>query len=71
MVKAWYMDDSVEDQRLPHHLNPPKYVDLSELHKRTGVEYFKVSFFKFFSYWQSAQFCLPPNLFEFYDFILG
>ncbi|XP_024526210.1 1,2-dihydroxy-3-keto-5-methylthiopentene dioxygenase 1 [Selaginella moellendorffii] len=33
-MKAWYMDSSCEDQRLPHHLDPPQYVSeehLSEL----------------------------------------
>ncbi|KAK6618030.1 hypothetical protein RUM44_002472 [Polyplax serrata] len=43
MVQAWFMDDSKEDQRLPHHQNPPKYVDMKELYKKTGVEYFKVN----------------------------
>lgn len=42
MVRAWYMNDSSEDQRLPHHFSPPEYVGLKELHKETGVEYFKV-----------------------------
>lgn len=25
-IEAWYMDDSSEDQRLPHHLEPKRYV---------------------------------------------
>ena len=43
MVQAWYMDNSTEDQRLQHHRTPPKFIDMNELFKRTGVEYFKVS----------------------------
>lgn len=43
MVRAWYMDKEETDQRLEHHQNPQKFVDLSELQKKTGVEYFEVS----------------------------
>jgi 1,2-dihydroxy-3-keto-5-methylthiopentene dioxygenase len=44
MVRAWFMDDDVEsDQRLEHHRTPPEFVDLAELFKLTGVEYFKVN----------------------------
>ena len=44
MVKAWFMDnDDHSDQRLEHHLNPPEFVTLEELYKKTGVEYFSVS----------------------------
>lgn len=44
MVRAWFMDEDVEsDQRLEHHRNPPEFVDLTNLFKITGVEYFKVS----------------------------
>lgn len=45
MVRAWYMDDSNDDQRLEHNLNPPKFLDLETLNYDTGVEYFKVSLF--------------------------
>ncbi|CAN1808125.1 Acireductone dioxygenase 3 [Linum perenne] len=31
VIQAWYMDDSDEDQRLPHHKNPPEYVSLDKL----------------------------------------
>ncbi|KAK6914002.1 Acireductone dioxygenase ARD family [Dillenia turbinata] len=31
VLQAWYMDDSDEDQRLPHHRNPPEYVSLDQL----------------------------------------
>ncbi|KAG8248836.1 1,2-dihydroxy-3-keto-5-methylthiopentene dioxygenase [Homalodisca vitripennis] len=41
MVRAWYMDDSDEDQRLEHHTNPPRFLDLDTLNQDTGVEYFK------------------------------
>jgi 1,2-dihydroxy-3-keto-5-methylthiopentene dioxygenase len=37
------MDSSEEDQRLEHHRQPPHFLDLDELYKATGVEYFKVS----------------------------
>ncbi|XP_052750197.1 acireductone dioxygenase [Galleria mellonella] len=44
MVKAWYMDDdSASDQRLEHHRNPPEYISIEELYKKTGVEYFKLN----------------------------
>lgn len=43
MVRAWYMDNQQTDQRLEHHRNPPKFIDLDELQKKTGVEYFQVS----------------------------
>ncbi|XP_052190117.1 acireductone dioxygenase 2-like [Diospyros lotus] len=35
-IEAWYIDDSDEDQRLPHHRNPPQYVTLDKL-KEMGV----------------------------------
>jgi len=37
------MDSSEEDQRLEHHRQPPLFLDVDELFKATGVEYFKVS----------------------------
>lgn len=42
MVRAYYMDTSDEDQRLPHELSPPQNIDLETLYKKTGVLYFKV-----------------------------
>uniref|UniRef100_A0A1B6GRQ5 Acireductone dioxygenase n=1 Tax=Cuerna arida TaxID=1464854 RepID=A0A1B6GRQ5_9HEMI len=42
MVRAWYMNDSDEDQRLEHHTNPPRFLDLDTLNQDTGVEYFKI-----------------------------
>lgn len=30
-MEAWYMDDSAEDQRKPHHRNPPEYIPLEKL----------------------------------------
>ncbi|XP_045111825.1 1,2-dihydroxy-3-keto-5-methylthiopentene dioxygenase-like [Portunus trituberculatus] len=42
MVRAWYMDDSSDDQRLEHQLTPPKSVSLEELAKNTGVIYYKL-----------------------------
>ena len=41
MVKAWLMDSSNEDQRLPHQLDPPQPVSLEVL-KNCGVLYWKV-----------------------------
>lgn len=43
MVQAWYMDCEDNDQRLPHHRNPPEYVSLDDVFKKTGVEYFKLN----------------------------
>lgn len=37
------MDNEQTDQRLQHHRNPPKFIDLDELRKLTGVEYFQAS----------------------------
>ncbi|XP_024394211.1 acireductone dioxygenase 1 [Physcomitrium patens] len=30
-MEAWYMDDSADDQRKPHHRSPPEYVSLEKL----------------------------------------
>lgn len=43
MVKVWFMDNEETDQRLEHHRNPPAYLELADLYKKTGVEYFKAS----------------------------
>nr|ABK21202.1 unknown [Picea sitchensis]ABK22427.1 unknown [Picea sitchensis] len=40
-MEAWYMDDSAEDQRLPHHRNPPQYLSLEKL-ADLGVLYWKL-----------------------------
>lgn len=37
------MDNEDTDQRLEHHRNPPQYLELADLYRKTGVEYFKVS----------------------------
>jgi len=42
MVQSWFMNSTDEDQRAPHHLDPPQYVDLEELQKLTGVLYWKL-----------------------------
>ncbi|PON79980.1 Acireductone dioxygenase ARD family [Parasponia andersonii] len=31
VLQAWYMDDSVDDQRLPHHREPKEFVSLDQL----------------------------------------
>ncbi|CAL9190274.1 unnamed protein product [Musa hybrid cultivar] len=31
VIQAWYMDDSEEDQRLPHHREPKEFVSLDKL----------------------------------------
>ncbi|KAL2242678.1 UNVERIFIED_CONTAM: 1,2-dihydroxy-3-keto-5-methylthiopentene dioxygenase 3 [Sesamum indicum] len=31
VIQAWYMDDSDEDQRLPHHRNPKEFVSFEKL----------------------------------------
>ncbi|XP_022102774.1 1,2-dihydroxy-3-keto-5-methylthiopentene dioxygenase-like [Acanthaster planci] len=41
MVRAWHMNDSAEDQRESHHLDPPQFVDLDYL-KTLGVFHWKV-----------------------------
>ncbi|XP_072939382.1 acireductone dioxygenase isoform X2 [Epargyreus clarus] len=44
MVQAWYMDeDTASDQRLEHHRNPPEYITVEQLYKKTGVEYFNIN----------------------------
>jgi len=43
MVRAWFMDDSAEDQRLEHHRNPPEFLDLYQLKATTGVLYWKLN----------------------------
>ncbi|XP_066850999.1 acireductone dioxygenase isoform X3 [Anser cygnoides] len=41
MVEAWYMDESQEDQRAPHRLQPNRAVSLEQL-RRLGVTYRKL-----------------------------
>ncbi|KAK9160854.1 hypothetical protein Syun_007195 [Stephania yunnanensis] len=41
-IEAWYMDDSGDDQRLPHHNNPNVFVPLSKL-AEIGVMYWKLN----------------------------
>jgi len=31
VIQAWFMDDSEEDQRLPHHKDPKEFVSLDKL----------------------------------------
>jgi 1,2-dihydroxy-3-keto-5-methylthiopentene dioxygenase len=31
VIQAWYMDDSEEDQRLPHHKDPKEFLSLDKL----------------------------------------
>lgn len=45
MVRAWYMDDDLSDQRNEHFRNPPEFLDLKKLFEITGVEYFRVSYY--------------------------
>eukprot|EP00249_Psilotum_nudum_P009536 c21997_g1_i1 orf=169-885(+) len=40
-LEAWYMDDSIEDQRLPHHVNPRQYVSIEQL-AGLGVLYWRL-----------------------------
>ncbi|XP_007902920.1 1,2-dihydroxy-3-keto-5-methylthiopentene dioxygenase [Callorhinchus milii] len=42
MLQAWYMDDSAEDQRKPHKLEPNKPVSLQQL-EPLGVLYWKLN----------------------------
>lgn len=41
MVKAWVMDDSKDDCRLPHQLDPPQPVTVDELSK-LGIKYYSI-----------------------------
>ncbi|XP_010494368.1 PREDICTED: 1,2-dihydroxy-3-keto-5-methylthiopentene dioxygenase 4-like [Camelina sativa] len=41
-LEAWFMDDSNEDQRLPHHRNPKEFVSLDYL-SELGVLYWKLN----------------------------
>ncbi|KAG2722261.1 hypothetical protein I3760_02G120900 [Carya illinoinensis] len=41
VVQAWYMDNSDEDQRLPHHREPKEFVSLDQLTDR-GYSYMDV-----------------------------
>ncbi|KFB35597.1 AGAP005618-PA-like protein [Anopheles sinensis] len=43
MVRAWFMDNESTDQRLEHQLDPPQFLNMDELFKSTGVEYFKIN----------------------------
>lgn len=43
MVRAWYMDESEEDQRSEHHRSPPEFVSLDKLKEDTGVLYWQVN----------------------------
>ncbi|CAH1987215.1 unnamed protein product [Acanthoscelides obtectus] len=43
MVRAWYMDDDRSDQRNEHQKNPPEYVNIEDLTRLTGCEYFKLN----------------------------
>ena len=54
MVRAWYMDDSSDDQRLEHHLVPPKWIELDKLFKETGVLYWKVIVIIIWIVWDSC-----------------
>ena len=31
VIEAWYMDDSEEDQRLPHHREPKEFIHVDKL----------------------------------------
>ncbi|KAH7669049.1 Acireductone dioxygenase (Ni(2+)-requiring) protein [Dioscorea alata] len=37
--QAWLMDESDEDQRLPHHRNPKEFVPLSKLEVGPGFDF--------------------------------
>ncbi|KAF6320797.1 acireductone dioxygenase 1 [Rhinolophus ferrumequinum] len=41
MVQAWYMDESADDPRTPHHAQPGRPVGLEQL-RRLGVLYWKL-----------------------------
>ncbi|XP_022138499.1 1,2-dihydroxy-3-keto-5-methylthiopentene dioxygenase 4-like [Momordica charantia] len=41
-IEAWFMDDSNEDQRLPHHRDPKEFVSMKQL-AELGVLYWKLN----------------------------
>ncbi|CAG9769130.1 unnamed protein product [Ceutorhynchus assimilis] len=43
MVQAWYMDNAGSNEKAENHKNPPEFVSLQELFKKTGVEYYKLN----------------------------
>jgi len=43
MVRAWFMDDSTEDQRFEHMRYPPDFLDLETVRKITGVLHWKLN----------------------------
>eukprot|EP00918_Siedleckia_nematoides_P073789 GHVU01161159.1.p1 GENE.GHVU01161159.1~~GHVU01161159.1.p1 ORF type:complete len:182 (-),score=32.90 GHVU01161159.1:675-1220(-) len=47
MVRAWYMDDKDDDQRLPHQTDPLQLVSLDDLKAQCGVLYFQIDADKF------------------------
>ncbi|GFQ84665.1 uncharacterized protein TNCT_411341 [Trichonephila clavata] len=42
MPEAWYMDDSSENPRSEHHLNPPQFVPIEKLYDLSKVEYWRM-----------------------------
>jgi len=42
MPQAWYMDNSPDDPKSEHHLNPPQIIDIDKLYSLTGVEHWRV-----------------------------
>ncbi|KFM74644.1 1,2-dihydroxy-3-keto-5-methylthiopentene dioxygenase, partial [Stegodyphus mimosarum] len=42
MPEAWFMDNSSDDPRSEHHLNPPEFLTLEDLKTLSGVEYWKI-----------------------------
>lgn len=61
MVRAWYMDNEETDQRLEHHRDPPEFISVDDLFKRTGVEYFQVNISLLKSFLDSIEFdCVLP-----------
>ncbi|XP_041361756.1 1,2-dihydroxy-3-keto-5-methylthiopentene dioxygenase-like [Gigantopelta aegis] len=43
MVRAWILNETAEDQRLPHMTDPPQFVTLEDLKAKVGVLYWKLS----------------------------
>lgn len=41
MVQAWYLKENITDPQDPNHQDPPRYVSLDELKKKTGVLYWR------------------------------
>lgn len=57
VIQAWYMDDSDEDQRLPHHKDPKEFVSLDQLSGKHLCKYLDLMI-----WWYGQTLSLQPLL---------